>query len=265
MRAIVPNDPNDRTVPLNEPRTVATSKRLAERDHEMRLGHYVRVVPQQRTHARYAENAEVARYRARPLTPTWYRTDIPSMAMIEQQQATKPVGRPSLYTPKMPKRAYRMALLGLTLDQMANAFGVDVSTVKDWMNAHNEFAAALNSGRDDADSKVAKSLFQRAIGYSHNAVKIFLNKQGEPVTVPYVEHYPPDPIAAIFWLKNRQPGQWRDKIDHDVTVTGRLAKMDDDERAGRALELVRGMLGKGSEAIESTAIDVTPEVDDKPE
>ncbi len=35
--------------------------------------------------------------------------------------------------------------------------------------------------------------------------------------VPYVEHYAPDTTAAIFWLKNRQPAQWRDKIEAELS------------------------------------------------
>jgi hypothetical protein len=31
--------------------------------------------------------------------------------------------------------------------------------------------------------------------------------------VPYTERYPPDTAAAIFWLKNRQPKHWRDKVE----------------------------------------------------
>ena len=34
---------------------------------------------------------------------------------------------------------------------------------------------------------------------------------GETIVVPTVKHYPPDPISAIFWLKNRQRKKWRDK------------------------------------------------------
>ena len=26
----------------------------------------------------------------------------------------------------------------------------------------------------------------------------------------YIEHYPPDTTAALFWLKNRRPDRWRD-------------------------------------------------------
>ena len=53
-------------------------------------------------------------------------------------------------------------------------------------------------------------------GYTHDAVKIFQH-QGEPVRVPYREHVPPDTTAAIFWLKNRRPEEWRDRHNHEIS------------------------------------------------
>jgi hypothetical protein len=33
--------------------------------------------------------------------------------------------------------------------------------------------------------------------------------------VHYNEHLPPDPTSAMFWLKNRDPDNWRDvQVDH---------------------------------------------------
>lgn len=39
--------------------------------------------------------------------------------------------------------------------------------------------------------------------------------------VPTIKHYPPDTVAGIFWLKNRQPDKWREKQEiaiEDTTV-----------------------------------------------
>jgi len=38
----------------------------------------------------------------------------------------------------------------------------------------------------------------------------------KPVYAPYIEHVPADPTNAMFWLKNREPDQWRDvqNVDH---------------------------------------------------
>ena len=54
----------------------------------------------------------------------------------------------------------------------------------------------------------------------------------------YIEHYPPDTTAAIFWLKNRQPGKWRDKkeVENQVKLGDELESMSDEELAA----IIRG-------------------------
>jgi hypothetical protein len=44
--------------------------------------------------------------------------------------------------------------------------------------------------------------------------------EGEIITTKLTKHYPPDTTAAIFWLKNRQPGKWRDKtiVDNNINL-----------------------------------------------
>jgi hypothetical protein len=49
-------------------------------------------------------------------------------------------------------------------------------------------------------------LYERANGYSYDAVKIFMPAGSkQPIVVHYTEHLPPDPTSAMFWLKNRIP------------------------------------------------------------
>ena len=50
-------------------------------------------------------------------------------------------------------------------------------------------------------------LYERANGYSYDAVKIFCSRDGEIIEAPYAEHVPPDVNACIFWLKNRRPAR----------------------------------------------------------
>jgi hypothetical protein len=65
--------------------------------------------------------------------------------------------------------------------------------------------------------RVERSLYERANGYSYDAVKIFMPAGSkQPVVVHYVEHCPPDVAAAFIWLKNRDPERWRDvqNVEH---------------------------------------------------
>lgn len=139
-------------------------------------------------------------------------------------------GRPSKYRPEYAKQSYHLALLGATDADLASAFSVRLSTVALWKRRQPEFSDALKRGKAEADANVAKSLYRRALGYSHPAVKIIAvavgNNQGAVIEqVPYVERYPPDTVAAIFWLKNRRPDLWRDKhvTEHELPAGGVLA------------------------------------------
>ena len=72
-------------------------------------------------------------------------------------------------------------------------------------------------GKEIADERVERSLYQRAIGYEQDEVKIFMPaNSAEPVYAPFRAKISPDVTAAIFWLKNRRSQDWRDKQEHDL-------------------------------------------------
>lgn len=129
-------------------------------------------------------------------------------------------GRPTVYDPeKYPEQARKLCLLGATDAEMAEFFGVSEVTVNAWKGKHPEFLKSIKEGKLAADSDVASRLYERAMGYSHSAVKIF-QYEGAPVEVDYTEHYPPDATSMIFWLKNRQPDRWREKVTQELTGPG---------------------------------------------
>lgn len=127
-------------------------------------------------------------------------------------------GRPTSYDPEFAKQAEKLCKLGATDADLADFFGVHIRTVANWKAAHSEFLQALKAGKDEADDRVERSLYQRAVGYSCDAVKIFMPANAlKPVYAEFVEHHAPDTTAAIFWLKNRRPDQWRDKATQEIT------------------------------------------------
>jgi hypothetical protein len=129
-------------------------------------------------------------------------------------------GRPSKFKPEFVDQARKLAALGATDRDAADFFNVSEATLHRWKHTFPEFCDALKVGKDAADQRVEQSLYRRAIGYSHDAEKIAINADGKVTKVPFVEHYPPDTTAAIFWLKNRKPDEWRDKahVEHGGTV-----------------------------------------------
>lgn len=128
-------------------------------------------------------------------------------------------GRPSKKDSLDLEQVKHLAVMGWTDEQMAAFFKVDRATWYRWKASDQEFCDALKDWKKEADEKVERSLYERAMGYSHPEDKIF-NDQGKPLIVPTVKHYAPDTTAAIFWLKNRQPEQWRDKREHEHTGDG---------------------------------------------
>jgi hypothetical protein len=129
-------------------------------------------------------------------------------------------GRPSAYRVEYAAMAEKLCgVFGATSKDLAEFFGVADSTIRLWAKVEPEFSAALKGGREIADAKVTRRLFERACGFEHEAVKI-MQYEGRPVVVPYVEKYPPDTTACIFWLKNRRPDLWRDKVavEHSGSV-----------------------------------------------
>lgn len=135
--------------------------------------------------------------------------------MSDEAQETRPKhpgGRPSKFKPEMVEQAKKLCLLGATDREIADFFKVTESTIYQWKLHYPEFSQALKLAKEAADERVEKSLYRRALGYSHDAVKIFADpKTGAEQIVPFTEHYPPDTTAAIFWLKNRKPAEWRDR------------------------------------------------------
>jgi len=121
-------------------------------------------------------------------------------------------GQPTLFREKYIDQAYQLALLGLTNDEMASVFGVARATFYNWQKEIPEFLDAIKSGKAPADGEVVASLRQRALGYSHAEMKVFLH-EGKIVEHVVTKHYPPDTAAMCFWLKNRQRRNWLESFD----------------------------------------------------
>lgn len=135
--------------------------------------------------------------------------------------ANRKPGRPSAFKPEYAAQAEKLCKLGATDVELADFFATTITTIKNWKSQFPEFLAALKLGKEAADDRVSASLYQRAMGYTHDAVKIFMPAGAKkPVLVPYREHVPPDTTACIFWLKNRRPEDWRDRtsIEHSGSL-----------------------------------------------
>ncbi len=77
---------------------------------------------------------------------------------------------------------------GLTNEQIAEKLGINPDTLYKYQKEYPEFSEALKKGKEHIDYEVENALLKSAL--SGNIT------------------------AQIFWLKNRKPNRWKDKIEH---------------------------------------------------
>lgn len=127
-------------------------------------------------------------------------------------------GRDSIYDPSMNDMARKLALLGLTDEEMAKFFGVHVSTFYTWKRENSALHEAVNAGKIVADANVAESLYKRATG-EHVQIEKVVKREGVHEVIKVMTYIPGEAGAALNWLKNRRRGDWQDKVDHNHSGT----------------------------------------------
>lgn len=124
-------------------------------------------------------------------------------------------GQPTSYKKEYNDLAFKYCLMGATDERLAEFFDVCIATITNWKKSHPEFLASIKRGKHEADSEVVNSLFGRARGYEYTEVRDEVSEQGvKKITTK--KQMAADTTAMIFWLKNRQPKQWRDKQEQVV-------------------------------------------------
>jgi len=109
----------------------------------------------------------------------------------------KKTGRPSNIGKIDFDMVFKLYKMGLTDKQVAEIINISESTLNNYKKEYPEFLQSLKRGKEISDNTVVNALYQKAIGYNGN---------------------PPDTTACIFWLKNRLPGEWRERQTIDQTI-----------------------------------------------
>lgn len=115
---------------------------------------------------------------------------------------------------------------GLTDEQIALKMGIGISTFYEWLNKFPELSDAIKKGKAPVDIEVESALLKRALGYDYEEVITEVEELGEGRQKKHIrkikKHMPGETAAQIFWLKNRRPGRWRDKVESAPEVANEL-------------------------------------------
>ena len=110
----------------------------------------------------------------------------------------------------------------MTEPQIAQNMGIAMSTLTEWKNRFPAIAATIKKGKEPVDIQVENALLRRALGYDYEETITEVEELGNGKTKKHVRkvtrHVAPDTTAQIFWLKNRKPKQWRDKMENTVGI-----------------------------------------------
>ena len=125
---------------------------------------------------------------------------------------------------------------GLTELQIAGKMGISERSLTDWKDRFSAISAALKKGKAPVDREVENALLKRALGYDYEETITEVEDLGGGKTKKHVRkvtrHVAPDTTAQIFWLKNRKPKQWREKVESTVNI--------DTEDLSPLVELLKG-------------------------
>jgi hypothetical protein len=114
---------------------------------------------------------------------------------------------------------------GLTDAQISKNIGICCGTLYDWKNRFPEISDALKKGKEVVDFEVENALLKRALGYEYEEVvsEVYTERSKDGTDIVKEKHVkkvkktvPPDTPAAIFWLKNRKPTDWRNNPPTDA-------------------------------------------------
>lgn len=145
---------------------------------------------------------------------------------------------------------------GLTDEQIAEKIGIRRPTLYDWKKKYSDISDALKRGKEVVDRQVENALLKRARGYEYTertarvvdrdkdlieserrefenrykldhpeaelqevkdaAIKAIPTRE-RIVMLEVDKQVAPDTTAAIFWLKNRKPNEWRDKKETEFS------------------------------------------------
>lgn len=107
---------------------------------------------------------------------------------------------------------------GLSNDQIAENIGINRKTLYEWCNKYSNFRDALKKTKEITVYEVEDAMFKAAKGYYVTETKTITNKDGKVIRIEnHKKWIAPSTTAQIFFLKNKDPENWRERNDISIT------------------------------------------------
>lgn len=117
----------------------------------------------------------------------------------------------------------RWARQGYTDKELAEKMGIGHRTLTRWKSDPklSDIKDAISKGKEVINAEVEEALIKTALGYDYEEEHIVqvANPDGSQrhEVKRLKKHRAPDTTALIFYLKNRLPGEYRDKRHNEIT------------------------------------------------
>jgi transposase-like protein len=116
---------------------------------------------------------------------------------------------------------------GLSYKDIAQKMGITEPTLIKWRHKSEIIQEACTWGRDRADLFVESALFKRATGYSYEEVQTTQDSKRRVLERKITKkEVPASTTAAIFWLCNRKPKEWKNQKYEHTDNQESLNKLD---------------------------------------
>ena len=135
-------------------------------------------------------------------------------------------------TPAVIRKAEWLAARGLSIIQIGISLGWSEDTIHKKKKENPELSESIKRGQSKGVETVTNALFKRAKGYTYKEThdEARADEKGKVTKHKKIvkKHVVPDTTAQIFYLKNRDPENWKDK--REFTHSGDIIiKTDSDD------------------------------------
>ena len=140
-----------------------------------------------------------------------------------------------LYSDELLPRVEELAQQGLNNQQIADALCIGNKTFYEWRHRYPQFAHSLKKYRGVADIMVENALYKNAVGYEYDEVEQERRRVGKDEKGNWLYELVPTKIthrtqggnatAQIFYLKNRMPTRYRDKVETVLSMAQDISQM----------------------------------------